>query len=350
MDSIAQRTIGQSPASKAVRIRHSRAVFESCASLDKRYQPSASGICSSAARQAMPPQPAARNGGGNCGAMRENACAASPGEVRARRATASSASCASEGWVSGCIRSSKRAGCDAARLKYSESGCCAPSAAAIRLPIAISPISLAKRRYGHTSSGANWPCCARVITKSVQPSPYFLGAIRNSACAFCAISSQRIAFDLRIVVERELGIMRLKVAPGAARAEYEQIIVTHPVGDCRAGVFLQKSQHRRIGRVQTRASGSIKQPRLDRKIIQIRRHGIVRNLRRQFERAPGVIFVRRSAQRDKNLVRILRAGAQPAMRRVARRQYIKRSNRHQKLNKAKASGHRREPGERSIEL
>ena len=64
---------------------------------------------------------------------------------------------------------------------------------------------------------------------------------------------ERIALDLRVVVEHEALVLLVEVAPVVARAEHEQVVVAQAVGDRLAVVALQERLHGRVRRVHARA-------------------------------------------------------------------------------------------------
>lgn len=106
-----------------------------------------------------------------------------------------------------------------------------------------------------------------------------------------------------------------------ARAEHGQIIVAQAIGDCLAVMALQKREHRRVGRIEPGMAAAVEELRFELKILEIRRRGIVGNLRREPRGFRRVVVAGSLAQLHEDLIVGQcrgRSGMTPGRRRAAR--------------------------------
>ncbi|MCY1297021.1 hypothetical protein D9M70_464430 [compost metagenome] len=133
-----------------------------------------------------------------------------------------------------------------------------------------------------------------------------LARLGGNVLALERARQQRIAFDLGVVLERELRVLGIEVGPVALLAQHQQPVVAHAVGDGLALVALQEGAHLVVGRVGARQAAGVEHLRLDAEVFDVRRDRVVDQGGRDRVGALHVILARRFAQRGEGLVGIAR--------------------------------------------
>ena len=124
---------------------------------------------------------------------------------------------------------------------------------------------------------------------------------------------QRIALDLRVVLQHEIGVLGIEGRPVALLAEHEQPIVAQPVGNRLALVALQERTDFVFRRIGAGIAAGIEQLRLDAEILHVRLDRVIGEAVGQLPAARHIVATRSVAQLDKRIVRIGRN----ALRRLA---------------------------------